>query len=122
MMPTGDKVGISTRAFESLPNLRLLQISNVNLIGSFENIFEELRWFCWYACSLECLPSSFQAPKLVFLEMQPSSVSILWEGTKVCICSLPSLSFSSNMYIVISLFGSMFDEKYSVIANFIKFF
>lgn len=72
-----------TKSFESMPNLRLLQINNVYLTGGFENSFQELRWLCWHYCPLGYLPSTFHPPKLVSLDMQHSNVKTLWQGIKI---------------------------------------
>lgn len=74
---------LSTKAFESMHKLRLLQINNVHLDGNFEGLFEELRWLCWHHCPLDYLPDEFHPEKLVFLDMQHNNFNTLWQGTKV---------------------------------------
>lgn len=72
----------STRPFAKMPNLRLLQINNTNLVGSFRGLFKELRWLCWHQFPLECLPTDFHPEKLISLDMQKSNLRMLWRQTK----------------------------------------
>ncbi|KAI3748595.1 hypothetical protein L6452_11781 [Arctium lappa] len=72
----------STRPFAGMPNLRLLQINNTNLVGSFRGLFKELRWLCWHQFPLECLPTDFHPEKLISLDMQKSNLHMLWRQTK----------------------------------------
>ncbi|KAI3799683.1 hypothetical protein L1987_34982 [Smallanthus sonchifolius] len=73
---------LSTKAFEKMHRLRLLQINNVHLDGNFEGLFQELKWLCWHHCPLDCLPDEFHPEKLVFLDMQHTNFNKLWQGTK----------------------------------------
>ncbi|KAI7735980.1 hypothetical protein M8C21_022392 [Ambrosia artemisiifolia] len=76
------KLHFSTRPFARMPNLRLLQINNINLVGSFRGLFKELRWLSWHQFPLECLPADFHPEKLISLDMQKSNLHILWRQTK----------------------------------------
>lgn len=73
----------NTRTFEQMDILRLLQIDNVHLTGSFEKLFEELKWLHWHYCPLQCLSFDFHPEKLVILDMQHSKLNILWHNIKV---------------------------------------
>lgn len=72
-----------TSAFRKMHKLRLLSINKMLLSGSFEDIFEELRWLSWQGCSLESLPINFQPTNLVFLDLRRSNFKTLWNGPKV---------------------------------------
>lgn len=74
---------ISTLAFANMRSLRMLQIDNAQLNGSFDGLFEELKWFSWHHSSLESLPIDFRPEKLAFLDMQNNNMNILWHGMKV---------------------------------------
>lgn len=76
-------VSFETSAFAKMHKLRLLSINKMHLIGSFEGIFEELRWLSWQGCSLDFLPTDFYPKNLVFLDLQQSNFKILWNGSKV---------------------------------------
>ncbi|KAL8090584.1 hypothetical protein AgCh_039871 [Apium graveolens] len=69
----------STKAFKRMSKLRFLYLKKVDLAGSFEQIFEDLRWLCWDYCPLKSLPSEFDPKKLVILELPHSSMRALWE-------------------------------------------
>ncbi|KAL8128260.1 hypothetical protein AgCh_015002 [Apium graveolens] len=73
----------ATEIFESLPNLRLLEIVGAcDIKGNFDNSFYELRCFRWHRCPWTQLPSSFRPQKLVSLDMPYSELKTLWKGTK----------------------------------------
>ncbi|XP_063943682.1 TMV resistance protein N-like isoform X2 [Daucus carota subsp. sativus] len=69
--------------FTRMSKLRFLYLSKVNLAGSFEQAFQELRWFCWVHCPLKCLPSEFYPQKLVILELLHSEMRTMWEPNMV---------------------------------------
>ncbi|KAL1822028.1 hypothetical protein ACET3Z_008806 [Daucus carota] len=72
---------ISSKIFEKLPRLRLLEIFNASGInGHFTNSFHELRSIYWSYCTWKRLPPSFKAKKLVSLHMPHSNFKILWKG------------------------------------------
>lgn len=73
---------LNTKAFAVMQKLRLLQINNVHLHGSFHGLFTELRWLCWHHCPLESLPTDLRPRKLVALDMQHSNLKT-WNGMKV---------------------------------------
>lgn len=62
-----------------MEKLRFLYLQNVILSGSFEEIFENLRWFGWEYCPLECLPSDFGPEKLVILALSGSKMKTMWK-------------------------------------------
>ncbi|WOH09196.1 hypothetical protein DCAR_0728651 [Daucus carota subsp. sativus] len=62
-----------------MSKLRFLYLKNVNLRGSFEQTFENLRWLRWECCALKCLPSDFCPQKLVTLKLPHSEMRSLWE-------------------------------------------
>ncbi|KAI3721426.1 hypothetical protein L2E82_32437 [Cichorium intybus] len=82
MLDPPTKSRFSTRPFAKMPNLRLLQINNTDLVGSFRGLFKELRLLSWHQFPFECLPNDFHPKKLVSLDMQKSNLHILWRQTK----------------------------------------
>ncbi|KAI3721442.1 hypothetical protein L2E82_32453 [Cichorium intybus] len=82
MLDLPTKSRFSTRPFAKMPNLRLLQINNIDLVGSFRGLFKELRLLSWHQFPLEYLPNDFHPEKLVSLDMQKSNLHILWRQTK----------------------------------------
>jgi hypothetical protein len=74
---------IKTEAFTNMKRLRLLQINDVHLEGSYEHLPRELIWLCWHKCPLEFLPRNFHLKSLVVLDMQYSNVKQVWEKNMV---------------------------------------
>jgi hypothetical protein len=62
--------------------LRLLQINDIHLTGSYGYLSKELKWLCWHKCPLEFLPLNFHLENLVVLDMQHSNVKQIWEEKK----------------------------------------
>jgi len=76
-------VELETKAFKKMKNLRLLQINDVLLTGSYESLSKELKWLCWHKCPLKSLPQDFHLENLVILDMQDSKVKRVWKKNKV---------------------------------------
>ncbi|XP_019149887.1 PREDICTED: disease resistance protein TAO1-like [Ipomoea nil] len=67
-------MSLSTKAFERMVKLRILELDNVQFKGSFAYLSNELRWFKWRNCHLKCIPSNFRFEKLIKLDMSNSSI------------------------------------------------
>lgn len=85
------------RSFKRMSKLRFLYLNNVNLTGSFEQTFEDLRWLCWESCPLKCLPSEFYPEKLVTLELPHSKMRKMWEVNMVSFLSM-YLVYKNKLY------------------------
>lgn len=90
-----NQVVFETGAFSMMHKLRLLQLTYIELNGSYEEFPTSLRWLCWHKFLKGSIPSDFSLKNLVVLEMCYSSMRQVWTGTKVC--------YSSH-YVIISLF------------------
>ncbi|KAL8090848.1 hypothetical protein AgCh_040061 [Apium graveolens] len=77
------EVTFNAESFRMMSKLKFLYLNNVNLTGSFEQTFEDLRWLCWERCPLECLPSEFYPQKLVVLELPYSNMRTMGEQNMV---------------------------------------
>ena len=79
---------ISTETFKRMVNLRFLFLTDVDIIGSFEQTFEDLRWLLWDECPLTEFPSDFYPQKLVSLALPESKMRTMWGlnkvGTLIC--------------------------------------
>jgi len=82
-LPVLEDVDWKTEAFKKMTNLRLLQINDVHLTGSYEHFSKELKWLCWHKCPIEFLPHDFHLENLIILDMQHSKVERVWETKKV---------------------------------------
>ncbi|WOG87983.1 hypothetical protein DCAR_0207216 [Daucus carota subsp. sativus] len=74
---------ISTETFKRMVNLRFLFLTDVDIIGSFEQTFEDLRWLLWDECPLTEFPSDFYPQKLVSLALPESKMRTMWGLNKV---------------------------------------
>ncbi|XP_019187760.1 PREDICTED: disease resistance protein RML1A-like [Ipomoea nil] len=73
---------LNTDAFVEMHRLRLLHLSYVRLIGSYETISKRLRWLFWLGLQLKCLPAEFSLESIVVIELRYSRLKQVWQGTK----------------------------------------
>ncbi|KAI7995634.1 Disease resistance protein TAO1 [Camellia lanceoleosa] len=73
-----NNVILSTKAFEPMVNLRLLQINHVSLDGSFNHFCAELKWLQWKGCPLKTLPAEFFRLDLTVLDLSKSKMVQIW--------------------------------------------
>jgi hypothetical protein len=66
-----------------MTEMRLLKISNLNLLGGLNYLSSELRVMEWHGYPLKSMPASFQSDKLIELRMHCSHIKLLWKGIKV---------------------------------------
>jgi hypothetical protein len=71
-----------------MKKLRLLQLSGVKLDGDFEYVSRNLRWLSWNGFPLSCIPTNFYQGNLVSIELENSSVKLMWKDTPVLILIL----------------------------------
>ncbi|KAG7543546.1 P-loop containing nucleoside triphosphate hydrolase [Arabidopsis thaliana x Arabidopsis arenosa] len=67
-------------AFAKMQELRLLQLSYVNLNGSYEHFPKDLRWLSWHGLSSESFPTNLSLGNLVVLDMQYSNFKQFWKA------------------------------------------
>nr|XP_011470526.1 PREDICTED: uncharacterized protein LOC105353239 [Fragaria vesca subsp. vesca] len=79
--------------------LRLLDLCNVQLNGSYEEFPQGLRWLCWVEFPLDSVPSDFRFESLVVLEMPSSNLRQVWKGMKNQLPSLKMLDLSNSLYL-----------------------
>ncbi|CAL5329911.1 unnamed protein product [Camellia sinensis] len=82
LFPVPDEVNLTTDAFATMQKLRLLQLNYMQLNGCYKEFPKELRWLCWHGFPLKSIPSNFNMESLVALDMQNSSLTRVWTGTK----------------------------------------
>ncbi|XP_028053712.1 disease resistance-like protein DSC1 [Camellia sinensis] len=76
------KIALEVDAFARMHKLKLLQLKNLQVNGSFENFPKGLRWLCWHGFSFNSICDDFPLDNLVVLEMPYSNLQKVWEGTK----------------------------------------
>ncbi|XP_048136646.1 disease resistance protein RPV1-like [Rhodamnia argentea] len=64
----------------NLQNLRFLEANGVFLVGDFNNLLSNLRWFSWRWCPHEFAAANFHPTNLVVLDLSHSNVSEKWIG------------------------------------------
>ncbi|KAL8090847.1 hypothetical protein AgCh_040060 [Apium graveolens] len=96
------EVTFSAESFKKMSKLRFLYLNNVNLTGSFEQTFEDLRWLYWECCPLTSLPSEFYPEKLVTLELPRSKMIRMWEQNMVSqdFVKLKTLNMSNSPNLI----------------------
>ncbi|KAL3499772.1 hypothetical protein ACH5RR_038865 [Cinchona calisaya] len=82
-MSTPEKVVIKNKSFENMYKLRLLKIHNACVSQGLDWIPNEIRWLDWHGYPSEFLPDSFQAKKLICLELRRNHIIQLWKGKKL---------------------------------------
>ncbi|MED6119791.1 hypothetical protein PIB30_014838 [Stylosanthes scabra] len=89
---------LKTEAFKEMKKLRLLQLAGVQLGGDFEYISRDLRWLYWHGFPLKYMPSNFSQTSLVSIELESSSLKLLWKEPKL-LESLKILNLSHSQYL-----------------------
>ncbi|KAI6702627.1 hypothetical protein NL676_011763 [Syzygium grande] len=69
----------TTEQFETLPNLRFLEVHNAKLIGDSKGLLPKLRRLKWTGCPA-FVPARFCLEKLDQLDLSESDISEFWEG------------------------------------------
>lgn len=83
MIKEFEEQGFSADVFESMKNLRLLNVYSFFTCDEPTVLPDELRWLCWNFYPFSSLPVA-DMRKLVGLEMEYcSEIEHLWEGHKV---------------------------------------
>ncbi|XP_058729053.1 disease resistance protein RPV1-like [Vicia villosa] len=67
----------STKSFENMKKLRLLQLAGVQLDGDFQYLSRNLRWLCWNGFPFTCIPRNFYQRNLVSIELENSNIKFL---------------------------------------------
>jgi len=82
-LPSADTKCFSTKAFEKMKKLRLLQLAGVQLRGDFECLSSKLRWLSWNGFPLRCIPTNFSQRNLVSIALENSNLNLVWKETQV---------------------------------------
>ncbi|KAL7618730.1 hypothetical protein Lser_V15G03960 [Lactuca serriola] len=65
---------LKTDALTKMDRLMMLQLSFVQITGSYKNFPEELRWLCMHGFPLKSIPSYLQTENLVALDLSYSNI------------------------------------------------
>ncbi|KAG6713197.1 hypothetical protein I3842_05G140500 [Carya illinoinensis] len=69
---------LCTKSFESMVNLRLLQINYTRMVGKYKYLPAELKWLQWKGCPLKSIPSDFSPRELAVLDLSDSKIERVW--------------------------------------------
>ncbi|XP_027907780.1 TMV resistance protein N-like isoform X2 [Vigna unguiculata] len=97
-LPRSNTKSLSTKAFMNMKKLRLLQLSDVELVGDFEYISKDLRWLCWHGFPFSFIPTSFYQGRLVSIELENSKITMVWKETQL-MEKLKILNLSHSHYL-----------------------
>lgn len=77
---------LCTKSFESMTNLRLLQINYTRMVGKYKYLPAELKWLQWKGCPFKSIPSDFSPRELAVLDLSDSKIEQVWGSysNKVC--------------------------------------
>ncbi|XP_038905550.1 disease resistance protein RPV1-like isoform X2 [Benincasa hispida] len=98
-LPRFSKQELSTKAFNEMQNLRLLQLNFVNITGDFKHISQEIRWLCWHGFPLKFIPKDFHMDKLVAMDLRYSQIRFFWKGSNKFLKNLKFLNLSHSHYL-----------------------
>ncbi|CAL5401810.1 unnamed protein product [Camellia sinensis] len=77
-----NKIALEVDAFARMHKLKLLQLNNLQVNGSFEDFPKGLRWLCWHGFPFKSICNDFPLESPVVLEMRYNNLQKVWEGTK----------------------------------------
>jgi hypothetical protein len=99
-LPKANAKCFSTKAFENMKSLRLLQLAEVKLDGDFEYVSRDLRLLSWNG--LSHIPTNFYGENLVSIELEIINVKLLWKNTVVLlltiVCHISQVIIASHFY------------------------
>ncbi|KAF2317332.1 hypothetical protein GH714_020281 [Hevea brasiliensis] len=78
-----NEVELKIEGLAKMQRLKLLQLCNVKVKGSYEDFPKNLVWLSWRGFSLKYIPASFDLDKLAVLDMPNSNLKFLWERNRV---------------------------------------
>ncbi|XP_039169732.1 uncharacterized protein LOC104447127 [Eucalyptus grandis] len=73
-------VKLTPEDFESMPNIRFLQMDHADITGDFANLLPNLRWLRWRGCPRHLQVTNFRLGNLTILDLSWSKVTKDWEG------------------------------------------
>ena len=77
------KVELRADALRKMDKLKLLQLNNVKMDGSYKNFPKGLRWLSMHGFHSNVIPSDLPMENLVALDMSHSNLTQLWKKPKV---------------------------------------
>ncbi|KAG5549705.1 hypothetical protein RHGRI_014865 [Rhododendron griersonianum] len=92
---SSDQAGLRTDAFTTMRNLKLLQLSNVEIKGRYANFPRGLRCLTWHGFPLTSIPTEFFLKRLVSLDLRYSKLEQVWKG-EMFLTSLKILNLSHS--------------------------
>nr|XP_025633634.2 disease resistance protein RPP4 isoform X3 [Arachis hypogaea] len=89
---------LKAEAFKEMKRLRLLQFTNVQLVGDFKYLSTDLRWLCWHECPSEYTTANFDQGNLVAIDFKYSKLDLVWKkGQMMKNLKILNLSHSQHL-------------------------
>ncbi|KAK7257375.1 hypothetical protein RIF29_31309 [Crotalaria pallida] len=92
------RVYFSTKAFEKMKRLRLLQLDQVQLDGDYGYIPKHLKWVYWRGFPLKYTPENLCLGNLVAMDLRHSNLKLVWKEPQV-MERLKILNLSHSRYL-----------------------
>ena len=83
-LPKVNNICLPTKASKQMKRLRLLQLSHVKLVGNYDELLEDLKWFCWLKFPWRCPPKNFYKRTIVAIDFKCSNLKCFWNNPQVC--------------------------------------
>ncbi|PWA93462.1 toll/interleukin-1 receptor (TIR) domain-containing protein [Artemisia annua] len=88
---------VNTVSFEKMKSLKLLQLNELDLEGSYMNIFQDLRWLCWRKFCLKAIPPELDMENLVAIDMSCSKLEVFQPPAVLPLLKILNLTDSHDL-------------------------
>ncbi|KAK7257393.1 hypothetical protein RIF29_31341 [Crotalaria pallida] len=93
------RVCFSTKAFEKMKGLRLLQLDQVQLDGDYGYLPKHMRWVYWQRFPLKYIPGNFYLRNIIAMDFRDSNLKLVQKEHQV-MESLKILNLSHSKYLI----------------------
>ncbi|KAI9111167.1 hypothetical protein K1719_017778 [Acacia pycnantha] len=98
-VPGTNTISVSTKAFEKMERLRLLQLGHVQLEGDYKYLSTNLKWICWHGFHKNNTPSKFYRESSVAIDLKYSNLKTVWKNPRF-LEKLKFLNLSHSHYLI----------------------
>ncbi|GJX11431.1 TMV resistance protein N-like protein [Tanacetum coccineum] len=94
---------VNTISFEKMKSLKLLQLNEFELEGSYMNIFKDLRWLCWQKFCLREIPPELDMENLVAIDMSCSKLEVFQPPAVLPLLKILNLTDSHDLREILNI-------------------
>ncbi|KAJ7953723.1 Disease resistance protein [Quillaja saponaria] len=94
---------VQTKPFESMVNLRLLQINSLRLEGKFKSFPAAVKWLQWKGCPYTSMPSDLNPQDLAVLDLSESKIEKVWSRFSNKVAESLMVMNLSHCYFLVSI-------------------